>query len=462
MDESHQNTSSSVKNNNRKRSRSRSRRKNNTSTASYTHSSTNSSNVKPKDNQKLKKKKNPSSSSFQQNNNNHRKRSRSRPKKKKAGATNNNNNDNDNPFPEQHHHLHQHQHQHQQKELLEQEERLESMIQPQDPTSNNVDDISNKSGQHQEGEESAILYLQWDSPSDPVPLHEEEAMVKMVLDRHGKSERGMLKDKPPYVITKFRKQLSQKAPTMTMSQLCSLRRHHIKRLNFYKRMPELRLGQEVDILKSAKIFEVVIETFLNNKQVEYWSEKEQGKMASSEDRPLVATPDFLLKRPVVLQKTRRKNDNHHTGNGQNRNRNRNHQHDHHGPGRNDTSNSNQQQQHQQHHRTTKQQQQQESVVLERQTIHWIEAKMFYGASTIPRGKKGGAVGTILDKAQKYVDMFGTGAIVFMMGCGQVLADQLREIGVTAVDCSSHEDFDLRPVHDHQRTWCANDKGEILP
>mmetsp|Transcript_28518 Transcript_28518/g.69392 ORF Transcript_28518/g.69392 Transcript_28518/m.69392 type:complete len:434 (-) Transcript_28518:282-1583(-) len=433
MDESHQNTSSPVKNNNRKRSRSRSRRKNNTNNNSNTNR-----NAKPKNNQKQKKKKNSSSSSFQQNNN-HRKRSRSRPKKKTNAIENNS------PFPEQH-----------QQDLLEQEERLEPMRRPHSPSSNNVDDVGSKSGQHHEAEESALFYLQWDSPADLVPLHEEEAMVKMVLDRHGKSERGMLKDKPPHVVSKFRKQLSQKAPTMTMAQLCSLRRHHIKRLNCYKRMPELRLGQEVDALKSARMFEDVIETFLNNKQVEYWSEKEQGKIAASEGRPLIATPDFLLKKPLILQKTRRKSEDRHNRNGQDRNHNRIPQHDHHGGGQNNKSNPNQQ-----HHPTTKQLKQ-ELVVLERQSIHWIEAKMFYGASTIPRGKKGGAVGTILDKAQKYVDTFGTGAIVFMMGCGQVLADQLREIGVTVVDCTSLDDFDLRPVHHHQRTWCANDEGEILP
>ena len=458
-DESHHNNSSSSvikkkNNSNRKRSRSssRSRRKNN--------NSTNSVDAKSKGNQQQKNKKNPSSSSFQQKNN-HRKRSRSRPKKKTTQSSNNSA-------------CAKKQQQQQQKdnqELLkeEEEERREAMSRPQSPMpKNNVDDFDNKFSQQQQHEEeesaSASVYLRWDSPADLVPLHEEEAMMKMVLERHGKSERGMLKDKPPFVITKFRKQLSQKAPTMTMAQLCSLRRHHIKRLNFYKRMSELRLGQENDILKSAMIFEDVIQTFLNNQQVEFWSEKEQGKIASSEKRPTIATPDFLLKKPVVLQKTRRKNDN---GDGEKckRNRSRSHRHDHHGHGGgNNRPNSNQQQQGklQQQNRPLKKEHEQEVVVLEGQTIHWIEAKMFYGASTIPRGKKGGAVGQVLDKAQKYVEMFGTGAIVFMMGCGQVLGDQLREIGVTVVDCSSHEDFDLRPVHDHQRTWCANDEGEILP
>ena len=94
-------------------------------------------------------------------------------------------------------------------------------------------------------------------------------------------------------------------------------------------------------------------------------------------------------------------------------------------------------------------------------IHWIEAKMYYGASTIPRGKQNGAVGTVMETAQKYVKHFGEGAIVFMMGCGDKLATELNEVGVSVLDCSGNT-VSLTKVHDHQRTWCANKKGHILP
>ena len=99
-------------------------------------------------------------------------------------------------------------------------------------------------------------------------------------------------------------------------------------------------------------------------------------------------------------------------------------------------------------------------MLEERTIHWIEAKMFYGASSIPHGSKG-AVGTVLARAQKYVDNFGEGAIIFMMGCGDKLAAELNDIGVSVLDCSGNT-VSLDSVHDHQRMWCADEKGRILP
>ena len=93
-------------------------------------------------------------------------------------------------------------------------------------------------------------------------------------------------------------------------------------------------------------------------------------------------------------------------------------------------------------------------------IHWIEVKMYYGASTIPNGSKG-AVGSVLGTAQKYVNAFGEGAILFMMGCGEKLAADINDIGVSVLDCFGNT-VSLDKVHDHQRTWCANEKGQILP
>lgn len=87
--------------------------------------------------------------------------------------------------------------------------------------------------------------------------------------------------------------------------------------------------------------------------------------------------------------------------------------------------------------------------------------MFYGASTIDQDGKS-AVGRLLSTARKYVRNFGDGAMVFMQGCGDQLAYQLAEEGVTALDCSSDETVDLRRVRAHQRIWCANEQRRILP
>ena len=83
--------------------------------------------------------------------------------------------------------------------------------------------------------------------------------------------------------------------------------------------------------------------------------------------------------------------------------------------------------------------------------------MFYGANSIPSGTPN-AVGSILPKVQQYVSLYGTGAIVFMYGCGSCLAEQLLEVGVVALDGRC---LDLERVENHQKKWCADSWGNIL-
>ena len=160
--------------------------------------------------------------------------------------------------------------------------------------------------------------------------------------------------------------------------------------------------------KERVIFEESVASFLSSTfpQVKFWNEKEQRKRSNN----LKCTPDFLLKNPILLEKVR----------------------------------------------TTVEKQ----TVLEERVIHWIEAKMFYGASTIDHGDAG-AVGSIRNQAQKYVDEFGAGAIVFMNGCGERLAADLYRMNVSVLDCHSLNTPSLRLVRKHQKTWCANHKGQIL-
>jgi hypothetical protein len=87
--------------------------------------------------------------------------------------------------------------------------------------------------------------------------------------------------------------------------------------------------------------------------------------------------------------------------------------------------------------------------------------MFYGASTIELDGKS-AVGCLLATARKYVKVHGKGAMLFMYGCGDRLAHQLKEEGVLVLDCSGNlNGLDLTAVQEHQRTWCANSNGTIL-
>ena len=262
---------------------------------------------------------------------------------------------------------------------------------------------------------AAPLILWWNSPQSYVPLQAEEAMIDTLL-KYAQRERGMIKDLPPYRVHKIRKRCQ--AVGMTLAQALSLRRHHMKLHNPYLTMYQLRLGREEDINESARIFEQVVEDYLTSREIVFLTEEQQkadfqtkvkATMSSEKPPPTPSTPDFLLTTEVVVRKTR-------------------------GYGK-------------------------KQRILEEQKINWIEAKMFYGASTIPDGTKG-AVGNLLRTARKYFAEYGPGAMVFMYGCGKDLAEKLRQEGVLVLDCSGT--VNLEPVHDHQRTWCANGNGQILP
>ena len=182
-------------------------------------------------------------------------------------------------------------------------------------------------------------------------------------------------------------------------------------------MPALRLGSHLDIKASADLFEQCVESYLVEMGVQFWNEKDQKRMheenkasMGSIRQPL--TPDFRIKNGHSVQLV--------LTNGK--------------TGRN-KQNCNQQS----------------------QIIFWIEAKMFYGASTIPQSTNN-AVGTILPKARQYVQYYGPGAIVFMYGCGVDLARELKQIGVLALDCQG---IDLNRVMRHQLGWCGDDNGHVL-
>lgn len=94
--------------------------------------------------------------------------------------------------------------------------------------------------------------------------------------------------------------------------------------------------------------------------------------------------------------------------------------------------------------------------------------MFYGASTIEHDGKS-AVGAILDKCRRYVDLHGDGAIVFLYGCGDKLARDLAGIRVSVLDgggarglsTTRKNHVSLQAMQTHQRTWCGDHDGNIL-
>jgi hypothetical protein len=222
----------------------------------------------------------------------------------------------------------------------------------------------------------------------------------------------MMHRKPQFVINQFYAAMKRDAPAMSFEQVCSLRRHHIKLLNPKKSMTQLELGVQRDINTSARLFEEAVEEYFQREQIPFQTQEQLKEHLIQNQQPVTATPDFLFhEHPIILQKV-------------------------------------------QHGKV--------GEPVETTTIHWMEVKMYYGASTIPHGSNG-AVGTVLAKAEKYVKCFGPGAMLFMMGCGDQLAAELKEIGVAVVDCRlDNAPVNLQHVRHHQRTWCANSRGEILP
>ena len=243
--------------------------------------------------------------------------------------------------------------------------------------------------------------LWWDTPKDFVPYASEEAIIG-VLMKAGQNERGMMKDQPHSRLKEIQEQL-ETLGDITLEQALSLRRHHIRKLNPRPNMKKLGLGLDKDINLSARLFEECVDDFLRKCNIEFLTETEQRELGKP------CTPDFLLKQPVLLQKVRR--------NGYNK------------------------------------------VVLEERKIHWIEAKMFYGASTIEHGDAG-AVGSIRTQVKRYVDVYGEGAIVFYNGCGDRLASEFADMGISVLDCFGPASVNIGRALAHQKKWCGK-KGQIL-
>jgi hypothetical protein len=245
--------------------------------------------------------------------------------------------------------------------------------------------------------------LQWHTIHPQVPMQSEIRVLKTLL-RWKEKERGMIKSAG----NRYEEIARECQHVMQLSQALSLRRQHIQHMNPGQRMTALGLGKEKDIRQSAAIFETGVRFYLKQCNIAFLTEKQQRERLPR-GQLSVATPDFMLVEPTLLS-------------------------------------------------TTMPAQAGQHPETSEYVIHWVEAKMFYGASTIARDSKS-AVGTLMATAEKYCKQYGTGAMVFMYGCGKELAEWLLQLGVVALDAHP---VDLRHVKAHQRTWCANANGLILP
>jgi hypothetical protein len=237
--------------------------------------------------------------------------------------------------------------------------------------------------------------LFWKRPHEPVAIASEEILLPLLI-RYGKKERGMMKSHPRR-LGSIRDACRNNG--ITLDQALSLRRTHMMLLNpqVNNTFP-LHLGRSKDVQESASLFEKSIAQYLAQQNIKYLSETDQKAMVA-EGKKTPPTPDFLFDGPICLSS---------------------HQ-----------------------------------LVA---PINWIEAKMFYGASTIADGTKN-AVGGLQRTARRYVKSHGPGAFVFSHGFGIRIKTMLEAEGTFALDAKP---LDLTEMREHQRTWCANDRGQILP
>jgi hypothetical protein len=288
--------------------------------------------------------------------------------------------------------------------------------------------------------------LHWKSPHPHVPLAVEQTILEYLFVNSPICEGLLLRDEPNSDSRYVKIKQACRQYNMPLSSALSLR---LETVHWKNKNPNLRpAGFDSKVRKSAELFEVAVEQFMleqlqgqgrgqggrrsdgddNDGMPDFWTEDDQREHNKKHSYPPMPTPDILFCESVCC---RRYVDSEDEGDEAMEDTDRM-----------DEDSPNRKQ------------------VIEEGIIHWCDAKMMYGSSTIPQNNKC-AVGKILKTAQKYVKWFGPGALCFMHGCGESLAAELALIGVMALDCSSREAVNIDAVEDHQRTWCGDRNGQIV-
>ena len=256
------------------------------------------------------------------------------------------------------------------------------------------------------------LVLNWTRLNPRYTRQQENALLHVLLCDH-KIRHTLMARFPPRRIAQIRKACTKQRVPLEVA--LALRRLHIQRIRSLRQSPlPKRRGPPGHLTRrSAEIFERVVESYLRAQTLPFYNEDDQRQhnLACNLTR-YPPTPDFVFQYPITL-------------------------------------------------RTIVESSVRNSIATVDHVIHWIDAKMFYGANSLPWDDSTTAVGGLLKTAQKYVRLFGRGAFIFLYGCGKELAEQLEREGVVALDGSTGL-LDLRQVYAHQRGWCSTDWGEILP
>lgn len=249
-----------------------------------------------------------------------------------------------------------------------------------------------------------------------LPLEAEEGLLRVLL--HWPNERGMMRDQPEWRVRKLAHAVRRVGALSTL-QATSLRRHHIRAAHPYVPSARLGLGADADIRAAATLFEEALGRHLAQAGVVYEDEPAQRRRGGAAQPG--GTPDFLLRAPLRLRLGARGV----------------------GVGVGDAADA----------AATEGAEGAEEV-----RVHWLDAKHFYGASTIEDDGRS-AVGKLCATGTRYNAHFGRGAFVFAHGCGAALCARLEALGVCVLDARP---LDVSAVRAQQRTWCADARGNILP
>ena len=307
---------------------------------------------------------------------------------------------------------------------------------------NSEQQVAEASAQPTEGlEQQSFTQVRWPRRKFVPQLHEQE--MTQVLIRH-KKERGMMSTQPVSRIREVRDAASRL--DVTLDQALSLRRHHIRHNHRCPNQEQIvQLGTEAQIRAAADLFEEVIGAHLTAAGVPYLTETAQRARNGEQSQPPGPTPDFLLPSPlaIVEPEALEASWTHEW--------------------RRDVSDG------QLYTRAEFVQyyaadaDKMWAAATPRAAhaggpLYWVEAKHYYGASTIPMDGKS-AAGKLFGVVDKYVRAFGPGAIVLCEGCGEWLAVELEARGALVLDALP---LDLSRVQQQMSAWCAGPDGELLP
>lgn len=146
------------------------------------------------------------------------------------------------------------------------------------------------------------IVVWWFSPDRAVPTAVELALTPILVP-YKQRERGMFKTQPARRLSQV--QHACREHRIKIASALSLRRHLIRQYNPHVPMASLGLGKFEDVVGAARVFEESVQKELVSLAVEFYAEEEQKRYIQEHkmpDMPYPPTPDFILKKSILIKK----------------------------------------------------------------------------------------------------------------------------------------------------------------